>query len=232
MAFGSAADARIPLSAPRARVLTAVSSLGGTERPVTLAQVAELLGGHPNTSRQHLDALAASGLLDVQDVPRPTSGRRPHGYTLTDSGRRAIAVPEVDGYRDVVEAVAAHHTANGRGADEASAIGEFWGQRQASQLPEDAHDHPSETVTDMLAMLGFDPAPSPDGHGVVLRQCPLHGVAQDNPEFTCTMHEGMVKGVVRWLGTGQNVKLLPFASPSGCHLILEDPTPDDPPAAS
>lgn len=227
MSFGPTSDVRVPLSPPRARVLSAVSALGGRDRPVVLAEVAEVLGGHPNTSRQHLDALAASGLLHVQPVPRATSGRRPHGYTLTDTGRRALASPDDGGYRDVVEAVAAHHVATGRSREEASEIGEYWGERRASELPPEAAQHPTEAVTDMLSMLGFDPVPSDDGVGLVLRQCPLHGVAIDNPDFTCTMHEGMVKGVVRWLGTGQRVRLLPFASPKGCHLVLEEPPQGD-----
>lgn len=226
----SGSEGRIPLSAPRARVLGAVANLGGLDRPVTLAEIADALGGHPNTSRQHLDALTASGLLDVVDVHRPTSGRRPRGYTLSELGRRALTPAGGDGYREIVSAVAAHHRATGRGRAEARQIGEVWGERRAAALPPEAADDPEAAVTDMLAMLGFDPAPAPDGDGLLLRACPLLGVAQENPDFACTLHEGMVQGVVRRLGGHRHVRLLPLADPRGCRLSLGLAAPA-PPAA-
>ena len=67
------------------------------------------------------------------------------------------------------------------------------------------------------------PIPAPDGHGLLLRTCPLHGLARENPDFACTLHEGMVKGVVRRLGGHQTVRLLPFAHAQGCRLSIEDP---------
>lgn len=211
-------DSRVPVSAPRSRVLSAVATLGVDGHPVTLSEVAQLLGGHPNTSRQHLDALAAAGLLDVTDVARPTSGRRPHGYTVTDTGRRALSPSDNGGYREIVEAVAAHHVANGRPASEAAEIGELWGERTAPPVLGDA----VEAITDMLDMLGFDPAPAPDGDGFVLRSCPLLGIATESPEFACTMHEGMLRRVLRRVGGGQRVRLLPFYDVHGCRLSFRD----------
>ena len=101
------------LSASRARVLAAVSSLGGAGgRPVTLAELAGALGGHPNTSRQHLDALVASGLLDARDVARASSGRRPRGYTLSDAGRRSLAPAGEDGsQRPILQVESVHPNA-------------------------------------------------------------------------------------------------------------------------
>ena len=223
------------LSASRARVLAAVSSLGGAGgRPVTLAELAGALGGHPNTSRQHLDALVASGLLDARDVARASSGRRPRGYTLSDAGRRSLAPAGEDGYREIVEAVVAHHVAAGRGPDEAHQIGEAWGEQRASALPPSAGDDPVGAVTELLGMLGFDPAPMADGF--LLRSCPLLGIAQKNQEFACTLHEGMVRGVIRRVGGRQVVRLRPFAHPHGCQLSFGEPddgmpAPPDAPAA-
>ncbi len=230
MVAPSVRDPRVPLSPPRARVLSAVASLGGLSRPVTLAEVTEVLGGHPNTSRQHLDALAAAGLLDVTDVPRATSGRRPHGFSLTDTGRRALAPSGEEGYREIVSAVAAHHTETGAGPRQAERIGELWGSKRAADL-EPRPEDPVTAVTDMLAMLGFEPMPAPDGDGLVLRACPLHGIVADNAEFTCSMHEGMVRGVVRRLGGNQTVRLLPMAVPEGCRLLFGPPAEDAGPTA-
>ena len=159
----------------------------------------------------------------MRDVPRLTSGRRPHGYTLAEAGRRALTPAGGDGYREIVEAVAAHHVAAGRGPAEAHQIGEAWGRQRADALGPGAADNPVGAVADLLAMLGFDPAPAPDGPGLLLRSCPLHGLAKDNPEFACTLHEGMVKGVIRRLGGRQAVRLLPFAHPHGCRLLIQDP---------
>lgn len=217
--FGPAPEARIPLSPARARVLSAVASLGGDARPVTLTEISDLLGGHPNTSRQHLDALTANGLLDVSDIARSMSGRRPHGYTLTEAGRLSLAPSSGDGYREIVEAVVAHHKARGRGPEEARMIGQVWGEQRAATLQPAAAADPGGAVTDMLAMLGFDPAPAPDGDGLLLRSCPLHSIAKENPDFACALHQGMVTGVVRRLGgTSHGVRLLPFDHPHGCRL--------------
>lgn len=218
---GSTGAGRMPLSESRRRVLNAVATMTPGGDPVTLSDVAAELGGHPNTSRQHLDALADSGLLDVTDIARGTSGRRPHGYTLTEAGRRTLADPHPGGLVDIVSAVSAHHRATGRAASEASDIGEIWGKRTAEAMPEDAADNPGEAVVDMLSMLGFDPAPAPDGHGLLLRNCPLLGAAPDDPEFACKLHEGMVRGVVRRLGGPSTVRLIPFAEQHGCRLSIE-----------
>lgn len=193
-----------------------MASLGADGHPVTLVEVAEVLGGHPNTSRQHLDALAAAELLEVTDVPRPTSGRRPHGYSLTDSGRRALAPSDGGGYREIVEAVAAHHAASGRGRAEAGEIGELWGERVVASGEVDT----SGSITEMLDMLGFDPAPAPDGDGYVLRSCPLIAIAQETPEFACTLHEGMLRGVLKRIGGDVRVRLLPFYGIHGCKVTL------------
>ncbi|HET9633503.1 MAG TPA: hypothetical protein VFP73_13960, partial [Terrabacter sp.] len=62
----SATSGPIPLpelSAARLRVLQAASSRGDTGQGAWGGELADQLGGHPNTTRAHLGALVADGLL-------------------------------------------------------------------------------------------------------------------------------------------------------------------------
>ena len=54
------------LSAARRKVLLVVAGAG--ERGVTVVQVADELGGHPNGARAHLEALAEDGLVSVENI--------------------------------------------------------------------------------------------------------------------------------------------------------------------
>ena len=72
----------------RARVAALLGELG---EGVPLAELATRIGGHPNATRAHLDALVEEGLAEAAPLPRTGPGRPALGWTLTDAGRRAVA---------------------------------------------------------------------------------------------------------------------------------------------
>ena len=65
-----------------------------------------------------------------------------------------------------------------------------------------------------------DEAPE-DPREVELRTCPLVDAARRHPEVVCQVHAGLVSGAdAVYGGSGEGVRLVPFASPGACHLTL------------
>lgn len=191
-----------PLSAARARVASALAEAGPQ---ATLATLAERLGGHPNATRQHLDGLVADGHATIAPVAGGGRGRPARGWTITALGRRALAGDAGDSaYAELVDAVADRLAGRPDAREEARAIGRAWGERRAQQ---------GRTLTDVLAELGFAPAPDPTDPGTTrLLACPILDAARAHPEVICGIHAGLVEGA---LGT-DGVRLVPFAEPGAC----------------
>lgn len=208
---------RNKLSNPRRRVLQAIRDLGGEH--VTINQLAEHLGGHPNASRTHLGALADRGLITVADIPGTGPGRRPRGHTLTEEGLAALDPTEASSI-SLTGAFASYLVRTGHGTDEAREIGRMWGDSQAAALPEDETHDPVEAVVRVLDMLGFDPGRvrTADGEALVLRTCPLIGNDHDDQAFLCDVHHGLIDGVLRRIGAAEGLTLLPFAEEAGCRV--------------
>jgi len=211
------------LGPARERVLRAVADAEG---PVMLADLVARLGGHPNTTRQALDALVADGLVDRRTVPRATRGRPPFAFRVTDLGRRVLGGGD---YAELVGAFATYLMGRGRPAEEAREVGRIWGAGRATTLP------PVGTagvaggadsvgaVVDVLEALGFDPERLPAGTGgvsLVLRACPLLELVEQHPDVSCALHHGLVDGVLQRLGASVGVDLTPFSEPDGCRLRL------------
>jgi len=211
------------LGPARERVLRAVADAEG---PVMLADLVARLGGHPNTTRQALDALVADGLVDRRTVPRATRGRPPFAFRVTDLGRRVLGGGD---YAELVGAFATYLVGRGRPAEEAREVGRIWGAGRATTLP------PVGTagvaggadsvgaVVDVLEALGFDPERLPAGTGgvsLVLRACPLLELVEQHPDVSCALHHGLVDGVLQRLGASVGVDLTPFSEPDGCRLRL------------
>ncbi len=222
---GTTRGAPQPLSAARERALRAVDELSATD-PVTLAAVAARLGGHPNSTRQHLDRLHADGLVDVRLLAQSRPGRRPQGFTVTPHGRRALAAVHAREYSQLAGAVARYQIQNGGGAEDARMIGELWGDDRARPY-EDTAGPPMEALIEVLDILGFAPRveQGQEGATLVLHACPLvnagdQGLRGQAP-FLCALHEGMIHGVLRRLGGGDGV-LLERSVPGdgGCRIHL------------
>ena len=213
------------LSRARQRVLQAVDDLSRLGQ-VTLADVAVHLGGHPNTSRQQLDALARDGLVETVRVTRAAPGRRPHAYSITARGHRALANSSGEEYRDLVGAFASYLVSQPAPEEEARRVGSLWGAEQAATLSPSGEVSPFEAVVEVLDALGFEPTPARTEDGqdaVVLTRCPLLDAAGEHPEVVCEIHAGLIDGVLKRIGAAEGVVLLPFSDPDGCRLMLDQP---------
>jgi len=164
----------------RARVAQALADQG---RPATIVELAQQLGGHPNTTRVQLEALVADGLADRETAPGPGRGRPRQAYRLTDAGAAQVAALRTDGdllireYLNLTSAFAEHLADHAdRPAEDARTIGQAWGRslaagdlRSPRSDPTDSPDvagapdsqaTPDATrrVVALLDQLGFSPS--------------------------------------------------------------------------
>ncbi|GAA5030077.1 helix-turn-helix domain-containing protein [Terrabacter aeriphilus] len=210
---------------------------------VTVGDVVDRLGGHPNTVRHHLSALLEDDLLEVAPALTGRRGRPATRYRTTALGQAAD-----DGRAELVEEYVALAAAfaerlaerGGDPGDDARSIGHVWGAtlsaREAAPRDHRGRRQPAtsrrEAVVGMLSRLGFSPAIEPrgaralDGATVLLRTCPLLESARRHPEVICRVHLGLVEGVFAGQGEpASDVALEPFARPGACVLTLPPESP-------
>lgn len=204
---------RTPLSPSRARVL---ELLRDASEPLGLAALTEVSGLHANTLREHLDGLVQAGLASRHRATPTGRGRPAWLYEAADETAQSE-------YAALATALAAELAASASDPAAAGAeAGERWGRRIAQSRPVDPSkplDPRTETVT-VLAGYGF--APRPGSREVVeLTRCPLLDAARQYPEVVCSVHLGLVRGLISERGgdpTGTDLE--PFATEDACRLHL------------
>ena len=205
-------------------MLEAIPATGG----VAVADLVEVLGGHPNTARHHVAALVASGLVAEARVP-PTGrkGRPATRFVTTGAGRAALRPGEAmaDEYIALAGVFAERLAeAGGDPGGDARAVGRAWGTSLAGRG--DRPTDPGGGVVELLDHLGFapertDPA---DGGEVLLRTCPLLDSARRYPDVVCSVHRGLAEAAYEAFGgERRDVGLVPFALPGACVLTLPGP---------
>ena len=119
------------LSGQRAAVLERLQQAG---TPTTIAALATELGLHPNTVREHLDALADRGLA-VRGRAQAHGRGRP-AWTYTAAAGNVEPDQRVRDYAGLATALAAHIARTSDDpADEALAAGRVWGHELATDRP-------------------------------------------------------------------------------------------------
>lgn len=196
------------MSTARSAVLATVRE---EDRWCSVKDLADRVGQHTNTVREHLDALVDSGLVR-KDLAKP-QGR----------GRPALmyrAVPQSDGSATplaVVGALAAELANNEHGAEVATAAGRAWAQtivRDAAAVGDEAPG-----LVEASRALGFDPHSVTREH-VVFRACPLLAAARPHPSIVCAVHAGLIGGLTESAGgSADDVALSPLG-PGGCVLEI------------
>lgn len=163
-----------PLTSARRRVLEAVAEEAGT-----LAGLAQRLGGHPNTTRQHLEALMDGRLVDAHAVELKGPGRRPRHYQATAAGLRALAGGEgLTDYRELVVVIAHHLIDTGEPAERAFEIGRRWGQERAAGVEAPGTGDRGERAADRggCASSHGDLVEPASAHGDLVEPTSAHGV--------------------------------------------------------
>lgn len=207
------------LGTARRRVLQAVAAAG--DAGVTVADVAEQIGGHPNGGRAHLDRLAHSGLAQITRSAPDGRGRPALRFTITAAGQRALRGAGPD-YRLLAAAFARHMAAHGD-ADAARSVGAMWAESLSSPTPMAGPDAVQRGLLALLTGLDFSPEVVPDPEGgtaILLRTCPFIGEARSNAAVVCGVHQGLVEASLATWGHPGAAGLQPFSSPGACRVWL------------
>lgn len=226
-------NAGLVLGESRGRVLDVLRAAG---EPRGVQEVAEQVGLHPNTARFHLDGLVDAGLVERRAEERSEPGRPRMVYaaTATDvsSGQRS--------YRLLAEMltslVADTVPEPGRAAEIA---GQAWGRYLAERPAPSQRVDAAEAVRRLSAVLadaGFapdtvdNPAEGAQRRVIPLRHCPFREVAERHQDVVCSLHLGLMRGVLAEVRAPlQADRLEPFVAPSLClaHLAPVPRRPTD-----
>lgn len=185
--------------------------LAQRDSPTTLAELVETTGLHENTLRGHLDALHQAGHVSRLRAAPSGRGRPAWSYVAREAPYAALALALSRGLENNPGATA-------REAGESG--GRAWGEH-LRELFDDDDRKPNERLMLALEHVGFGPEISADRTSVRLTRCPFIDTARAHPEAVCSVHLGLITGVVgRPLG---RAALQPFAEPDACLVTLAVP---------
>lgn len=208
------------LGESRARVLAALREV---DAAVGVVSVAERVGLHPNTARFHLDALVEAGLADRTTEGREQPGRPRTLYAAgpdsTRTGRRS--------YRLLAEILASSVAAQIARPDQAAReAGEEWGRYLTERPAPFQHGDAAASIRHLVRTLddiGFAPEAAA-AHGeqqILLHHCPFREVAEEHRDVVCSVHLGLMQGLLTELDAPLKVhRLDPFVGPSLCIAHL------------
>jgi predicted ArsR family transcriptional regulator len=194
--------------------------VGLAARPVSIREMSRRLSLHPNTLRPHLRRLEEAGLV-TREVRKTASVGRPQTvYTV-----RQQEAEEGD-YRLLAEMLCG--LVEGKPAmTRAEALARQWGTYLVAQgLPKPGVKIPAgrqlALLQEAMGRAGFDPRfrrLQGSGIEVTLRDCPFRDLADDYRELVCTLHRGLVEGMVSGLKPPLTVKdFKPFVERHLCRF--------------
>lgn len=216
-----AADpAPTPMGQSRRRVLAV---LEGVSEPVSVPEVARQVRLHPNSVRLHLDALVAAGIAERTSESRDLPGRPRMLYRAlpgrSQDGRRSYRL-----LAEILTSFIAGRTE--QPANSARQAGEVWGRFLADPpVPGQAVDRAIAVrqLVEVLDEIGFAPEQVQAGPAgqVLLHNCPFREAAELNREVVCSVHLGLMRGLLGELDAEVGVERLdPFVRPTVCVTHL------------
>lgn len=194
--------------------------------PVPVEEVADGIGLHVNTTREHLDRLVASGFVVRSPEHRTTRGRPRMLYRSVDSAAAATVDSRarghlvrllLDGYGQPMESPVAN----------AEVAGMNWATQLGcpGALPTDSEtadiDAQIAALERHFEELGFEPEVERGSLDVALHHCPFADVPSDRRGVVCGAHLGLAKGVLaRHQGPLVVDRLEPGPDHNNCVLHL------------
>lgn len=200
---------RVLAGASRSRLL---ATLRQASEPMDIRQLADAVGLHPNTAREHLEQLAAAGMVTTEPVRGGGRGRPSLRYRLASDAVDEDAAP----YRALAGVLAAELARRPDARNRARSAGEQWGRRLAGGVRSDAG-----AVAGLVQLLddaGFAPeAPAGSDAAIRLHSCPFGPLARERGDIVCGVHLGLIRGALQELGAPFDaVALEPFVEPGLC----------------
>jgi predicted ArsR family transcriptional regulator len=191
--------------------------LARSPRPLSTADIADSLDLHVNTVRPHLERMRDVGLLEVQAAARGGVGRPQHRYSLApDAPSLGLEPSPFPRLARLLVRLAAEAGARD---DDAIEIGREEGQVEASRY----QGQPcAEALEAEQALLGFDPARVEGDETITLAfaNCPFADLASQHPEIVCSLHCGLVEGLVDELGGAEVVEFRSLVHRNPCQVEL------------
>jgi predicted ArsR family transcriptional regulator len=189
---------------------------------MSIVDIADGLGVHPNTVRFHLDTLVGDGRVARAEPDHKGQGRP----ALMFEAVRQMDRGGTRHYRLLAEILTLGFAADQDPGAKALAAGRAWGQRLKA-LPDGAEAVDAEEsidhLVDLLDELGFAPERR-DAEGetqVGLRHCPFLELAESSTDVVCPIHLGLMQGALETWGAPVAVgRLDAFAEPDLCLAHL------------
>lgn len=175
-----------------------VGLLRGSGTPLDVSAIAARLELHPNGVRTHLRRLEARRLVR-SEAAQGSVGRPRMLWSVTP---RAVAEADLPhtGWA-MARSLARAIPATPARLREVEAAGVTLGEELVADIGEGALLGDEDAVGQALAALGF--APQRDDRGAVTRYelqfCPYAEAVRENPAVVCTLHKGVVRGVLERL---------------------------------
>jgi len=205
---------RVLAGISRSRLVAALREADG---PLDIRELADAVGLHPNTTREHLERLVAAGLVERETMRPVGRGRPAFRY------RAARQLDEAAAYRALASVLATALAHRPDAGSSAAAAGEVWGQtvarsRGASRMPgEPVTDDPIDKLVEVLDDAGFAPQRGGQRGEIELHRCPFGELADDQGDVICGVHLGLIRGALRELGGPLDaISLEPFVGPDLC----------------
>jgi len=205
------------LGGRREDVLAAVR---GAASAVTIAEIADQLGVHPNTVRFHLDTLVADGRVERVEPEHKRPGRPPLMFR---------AAPGMDPggprhYRLLAEILTVGLAGDRNASAKALKAGRAWASRVTRPTRKAAGAQESiNRLVGLLDDLGFAPQRRESGGEaqVGLRHCPFLELAEDTSPVVCPIHLGLMQGALEaWRAPVTVDWLEAFVEPDLCMAHL------------
>lgn len=206
-----------PLSQPtRARLFAVLSRLG---RPATTPELAEYLGLHPNGVRRQLGVLREAGLV-VQRQVRRSRGRPHNEWAIAPGANPGGERPT--GYQALAGWLAGAVPVSKERLREVESAGREIGR----ELAPGEGGMPERAIEDVLSALGFQPELTEPADGRLacrLGNCPYRDSASENREVVCTIHRGVMLGILdRVSPDAALTKFVPHdPETAGCEIEIE-----------
>jgi predicted ArsR family transcriptional regulator len=195
--------------------------VGLAGRPVSVREMSRRLSLHPNTLRPHLRRLEEAGLVSREIRKSASVGRPQTLYSI-----RHVEGDEGRDYRLLAEMLCGL-IRGARALEQARGLARQWGAYLVAQGgPKPGVRLPARRnlaiLQEAMARAGFQPRfrrGADSSIEVNLRQCPFRDLADDHRELVCTLHRGLVEGMVAGLKPPLVLKeFKPFAERGICRV--------------
>lgn len=181
-----------------------------------LAEAVEL---HVTTARVHLRVMEDAGLIHRAAVHQGRMGRPRQLYVA------AVAPRATTGHRQLATVLAGALSADPDAAlVHADRAGRQWAQDEVPVPVQLSWEEANDALAEVFQRLGFAPrmVDSDGGWRLEMDECPFGELARAYPQVVCTVHRGLLHGVLERLGSpvAKQAGLRPFVKPGLCIADL------------